>query len=251
MFDGSSRLSKDDKTIHHFARTSCFAEYAVVPESGALAIRADMPLDKACLVGCSVMTGVGAVINTAKIEAGSSVAVIGCGGIGLNAVQGAALGGANQIIAIDMLENKLDYARTFGATDTINASTGDAVAQVMNLTGRGVDYAFEAIGNTNTIHQAYEMLAPGGTAVVVGMAPENDEVSINALSFPRTEKSIVGSWYGGARPWVDLPRISDLYLSGKLKIDPMISRTYGLDEINTAYDALAAGEVARSIIVFD
>ena len=121
----------------------------------------------------------------------------------------------------------------------------------MSLTGRGVDYAFEAIGNTHTIHQAYEMLAPGGTAVVVGMAPENDEVSINALSFPRTEKSIVGSWYGGARPWVDLPRISDLYLSGKLKIDPMISRTYGLDEINTAYDALAAGEVARSIIVFD
>ena len=251
MFDGSSRLSKDGKTIHHFARTSCFAEYAVVPESGAVAIRADMPLDKACLVGCSVMTGVGAVINTAKIEAGSSVAVIGCGGIGLNAVQGAALGGANQIIAVDVLDNKLEYAKTFGATDVINASNGDAVAQVMELTGRGVDYAFEAIGNTRTIHQAYEMLAPGGTAVVVGMAPENDEVSINALSFPRTEKSIVGSWYGGARPWVDLPRISDLYLSGKLKIAPMISRTYGLDEINTAYDALAAGEVARSIIVFE
>ncbi len=223
MFDGSSRLSKDGKTIHHFARTSCFAEYAVVPESGAVAIRADMPLDKACLVGCSVMTGVGAVINTAKIEAGSSVAVIGCGGIGLNAVQGAALGGANQIIAVDVLDNKLEHAKTFGATDMINASNGDAVAQV----------------------------APGGTAVVVGMAPENDEVSINALSFPRTEKSIVGSWYGGARPWVDLPRISDLYLNGKLKIDPMISRTYGLDEINTAYEALAAGEVARSIIVFE
>ena len=161
------------------------------------------------------------------------------------------MAGANQIIAVDVLDNKLEYAKTFGATDVINASNDDAVAQVMNLTGRGVDYAFEAIGNTHTIHQAYEMLAPGGTAVVVGMAPENDEVSINALSFPRTEKSIVGSWYGGARPWVDLPRISDLYLSGKLKIDPMISRTYGLDEINTAYDALAAGEVARSIIVFD
>ena len=122
---------------------------------------------------------------------------------------------------------------------------------MVELKGGGVDYAIEAIGNVNTINQAYQMLAPGGTAVVVGMAPENDEVSINALSFPRTEKAIVGSWYGGARPWVDLPKMADLYLSGKLKIDPLISRTYSLDEINIAYDALAAGEVARSIIVFE
>jgi len=251
LFDGSSRLSKDGQTIHHMARTSCFAEYAVVPESGAVPVRADMPLDKGCLVGCAVMTGVGSVINTARIEAGSSVAVIGCGGVGLNAVQGAVLAGAGRIIAVDLLDNKLDYAREFGATDVVNGANGDAVEQVMELTGRGVDYAFEAIGNAKTIHQAYQMLASGGTAVVVGMAPENDEVSINALSFPRTEKAIVGSWYGGARPWVDLPKIADLYLSGKLKIDPLISRTYSLDDINIAYDALAAGEVARSIISFE
>ncbi|MEE3287915.1 MAG: Zn-dependent alcohol dehydrogenase [Pseudomonadota bacterium] len=251
MFDGSSRLSKDGQTIHHMARTSCFAEYAVVPESGAVPVRADMPLDKGCLVGCAVMTGVGSVVNTARIEAGSSVAVIGCGGVGLNAVQGAVLAGSGQIIAVDLLDNKLEYAREFGATDLVNGSSDDAVKQVLKLTGRGVDYAFEAIGNAQTIHQAYHMLAPGGTAVVVGMAPENDEVSINALSFPRTEKAIVGSWYGGARPWVDLPKITDLYLSGKLKIDPLISRTYSLDDINIAYDALAAGEVARSIISFE
>ena len=156
-----------------------------------------------------------------------------------------------QIIAVDLLDNKLDYAREFGATDLVNSSDGDAVERVVELTDGGVDYAFEAIGNIHTINQAYQMLALGGTAVVVGMAPENDEISLNALSLPRTEKTIVGSWYGGARPWVDLPKIADLYLSGKLKIDPLISRTYSLDEINIAYDALAAGEVARSIIVFE
>ena len=251
MFDGTSRLSKNGQTIHHMARTSCFSEYTVVPESGAVPVRSDMPLDKACLVGCAVMTGVGAVTNTARIEAGSTVAVIGCGGVGLNSVQGAALAGAVQIVAIDLLDNKLDYARQFGATDLVNAGNGDAVARVKELTGGGVDYAFEAIGNSHTILQAYEMLAPGGMAVIVGMAPEHDEVSINALSLPRTECGIIGSWYGGARPWVDLPKMADLYLSGRLQIDPMISRTYPLEDINVAYEALAAGEVARSIILFE
>lgn len=250
MFDGTSRLHKDGMVIHHMARTACFAEYTVVPESGAVAVREDMPLDKACLVGCAVMTGVGAVTNTARIEPGATVAVIGCGGVGLNAVQGAALAGAGRIIAVDMLHNKLEFAREFGATDVVNAGNGDAVARVVEMTGGGVDYAFEAIGKSTTIAQAYEMLALGGTAVIVGMAPEDDEVTLNALSFPRTERSIVGSWYGGARPWVDLPKMADLYMNGRLKIDAMISRTYPLDEINIAYDALAAGEVARSIITF-
>ena len=250
MFDGTSRLSKDGEKIHHMTRTSCFAEYAVVPESGAVPVREDMPLDKGCLVGCAVMTGVGAVTNTARIEAGSTVAVIGCGGIGLNVVQGAVLAGAGRIIAIDLLDNKLEYAKEFGATDIVCGSCGDVVEQVMAISG-GVDYAFEAIGNAQTIHQAYQMLALGGTVIVVGMAPENDEVSINALSLPRTERSIVGSWYGSARPWVDLPKLVDLYLSGKLKIDSLISRTYPLKDINIAYDALVAGEVARSIITFE
>lgn len=251
MFDGTLRLHKGGQDIHHFARTACFAEYAVVPEAGAVPVRKDMPLEQASLVGCAVMTGVGAVINTAKVEPGSSVLVIGCGGIGLNIVQGAVLAGAGRIIAVDTLQNKLSYAREFGATDTLAASDGDVVARVQELTGGGVDYAFEAIGNPKTIHQAYEATGLGGTTVVVGMAPETDEISLNALSLPRTEKVLMGSWYGSARPWVDFPMLVDLYLSGRLKIDPMISRTYRLEEINDAYEALDRGEVARSVIVFD
>ncbi len=251
MFDGTSRLHKGGQDIYHFARTASFAEYAVVPQSGAVPVRDDMPLDKACLVGCSVMTGVGSVINTAKVEAGSSVVVIGCGGIGLNVIQGAALAGARQIIAVDVLENKLAYARDFGATDIIDATSGDTVRRIRDLTDGGADYAFEAIGNSRTILQAYESTCLGGVTTIVGMAPEDDEVTINALSLPRTEKVIMGSWYGSARPWVDLPKMVDLYMTGKLDVDSLVSRTYSLDEINVAYEALSRGEVARSILVFD
>jgi S-(hydroxymethyl)glutathione dehydrogenase/alcohol dehydrogenase len=250
LFDGTVRLHKGNQDIYHFARTASFAEYVVVPQSGAVPVRDDMPLDKACLVGCSVMTGVGSVINTAKVVPGSSVMVIGCGGVGLNVIQGAVLAGAGRIIAVDVLENKLAYAQQFGATDIIDASHGDTVARVRDLTDGGVDYAFEAIGNSRTILQAYESTRPGGVTTVVGMAPEDDEVSINALSLPRTEKVIMGSWYGSARPWVDLPKMVDLYLSGKIQVDSLISRTYPLDEINTAYDALSKGEVARSILLY-
>ena len=251
MFDGTVRLHRNGQDVYHMTRTACFSEHVVVPESGAVPVRSDMPLDRACLIGCSVMTGVGAVTNTARAEPGSNVVVIGCGGVGLNAVQGAVLAGADRIVAVDLLDSKLEYARQFGATDLVNAGNGDAVARVLEMTGGGVDYAFEAIGNARTIEQAYEMCRPGGTAVVVGMAAETAEFKVNALSLPRTERAIVGSWYGSARPWVDLPKLVDLYMRGKLKIDEMISRTYRLDEINTAYDALVAGEVARSVIVFD
>jgi S-(hydroxymethyl)glutathione dehydrogenase/alcohol dehydrogenase len=250
LFDGTVRLHKGNQDIYHFARTASFAEYVVVPQSGAVPVRDDMPLDKACLVGCSVMTGVGSVINTAKVEAGSSVMVIGCGGVGLNVIQGAALAGAERIIAVDVLENKLAYAQQFGATDIVDASHGDTVARVRDLTDGGVDYAFEAIGNSRTILQAYESTRPGGVTTVVGMAPEDDEVTINALSLPRTEKLIMGSWYGSARPWIDLPKMVDLYMSGKIQVDSLISRTYPLDEINAAYDALGKGEVARSILLY-
>lgn len=251
MFDGTARLHKGNQDIFHFARTASFAEYVVVPQSGAVPVREDMPLDKACLIGCSVMTGVGSVINTAKVEPGSSVMVIGCGGVGLNVIQGAVLAGAGRIIAVDMLENKLAYAREFGATDIIDASHGDTVARVRDMTNGGVDYAFEAIGNSKTILQAYESTCPGGVTIVVGMAPEDDELTINALSLPRMEKTIMGTWYGSARPWVDLPKMVDLYMSGKLQVDSLVSRTYPLDDINIAYDALSKGEVARSILLYD
>ena len=250
MLDGTSRLSKEGRKIHHFSRTACFSEFVVVPETGAVPVRQDMPLDRACLAGCAVMTGVGSVINTARIEVGSCVAVIGCGGVGLNIVQGAKLAGAGRIIAIDVLENKLEFARQFGATDLINGRGRNPVQQVLELSDGGVDYAFEAIGGAKTIEQAYEMLALGGTAVVVGMTAEDAVIEINSLSIPRNEKTIVGSWYGGARPWVDLPKLADLYIDGKIMIDPLISRTYPLAKINDAFGALAAGEVARSIISF-
>jgi NDMA-dependent alcohol dehydrogenase len=251
MFDGSVRLHNGSTDIHHFARVACFSEYAVVPQSATVPVRKDMPLDKACLIGCSVMTGVGAVVNTAKVVPGSTVLVIGCGGIGLNIIQGAKLAGAGRVIAVDMLENKLAYAREFGATDVIDASTGSTVEKVLDMTDGGVDYAFEAIGFSKTIEQAYEATGPGGVTCVVGMAPENDLMTISALSLPRTEKTLVGSWYGGARPFVDLPKMVDLYMDGRLKVDELISRTYPLKEINTAYDALAAGEVARSILTMN
>lgn len=251
MFDGSVRLHKGAADIHHFARVACFAEYAIVPQSGAVPVRKDVPLDRACLIGCSVMTGVGAVTNTAKVPPGSSVVVIGCGGVGLNCVQGAALSGAGRIIAVDMLENKLAYAREFGATDVIDASKGDVVERIHAMTDGGADYAFEAIGFSKTIEQAYEATGLGGTTVVVGMAPETDNLTLNALSIPRAEKVIMGSWYGSARPFVDLPKMVDLYMDGKLKVDELVSRHYPLDEINTAYDALANGEVARSVLMMN
>jgi NDMA-dependent alcohol dehydrogenase len=248
MFDGTVRLHRGTTDIHHFARVACFAEYAIVPQSGAVPVRKDMPLDLACLVGCSVMTGVGAAINTTKVTPGSSVLVIGCGGVGLNVIQGAALAGAERIIAVDRLENKLAYARQFGATDVIDASTGDTVEKVREMTDGGVDFAFEAIGNSKTIEQAYSATGLGGTMTVVGMAPENDNITLSALDIPRTEKTIRGSWYGSARPWVDLPKMVDLFMSGQLKVRELVSREYALDEINVAYDALANGDVARSIL---
>jgi len=251
MFDGTVRLHKGAQDIHHFSRTPSFAEMAVVPESGAVPVRQDLPLDKAALIGCSVMTGVGAAINTAKVVPGSSVLVVGCGGVGLNVIQGAALAGAGRIIAVDTLQNKLGYAREFGATETLSASEGDMVARVLDLTNGGVDYAFEAIGNPLTIRQCYDATAPGGLTVVVGMAAENDDVRINALSLPRGEKTLMGSWYGSARPWVDFPLLADLYMAGRLSIDAMVSRTYRLEEINEAYAALDRGEMARSVILFD
>tara|TARA_Y100001934_G_C12384663_1_gene794778 strand:+ start:4163 stop:5260 length:1098 start_codon:yes stop_codon:yes gene_type:complete len=251
MFDGTVRFHRNGNDINQMARTSCFAEYTVVPESGAVPVRKDMPLAAACLTGCAVMTGVGAVINTARMPAGSNIAVIGCGGVGLNVVQGGVLAGADRIIAIDTLDNKLEYAKQFGATDVVNAGNGDAAARVVEMTNGGVDYALVAVGSGKAVEQAYEMCRLGGTTVVVGMAPETDTVELSAISFPRTEKAIIGSWYGSARPWVDLPKLADLYMSGKLKIDEMVSRSYQLSEINEAYDALIAGEVARSVITFD
>lgn len=251
LSDGTSRFRLDGKEIKHFAGVSSFAEYSVVPEKAVLKIPEDLPLPKAALLGCAVITGVGAAINAARVRPGSSVAVFGTGGVGLNVVQGAAMAGAEKIIAVDLLESKLDYARKFGATHTVNASTGDPVAQIRTLTGgRGVDYAFEVIGFPTTMRQAYDALAKRGMAVIVGITPTSAEVSVPSLSLVYEERTLAGSLYGSARPKVDIPKLIDLYRAGKLKLDELLTRTYPFEQINEAYRALERGEVARSVVTF-
>jgi S-(hydroxymethyl)glutathione dehydrogenase/alcohol dehydrogenase len=248
--DGTTRFHKGDTEIRIFTGVASFAEYTVVPETGVVKIRKDVPLDVAALVGCGVMTGVGAVINTAKVEAGSSVAVIGCGGVGLNVIQGAVLAGAEKIIAIDLNPKKLALAQQFGATHCVNPADGDSVTQVLGLTdGLGVEYAFEVIGRADTAVQAYNSICPGGTAVVVGVAKPDDMMMIPALSLLQ-EKTLKGSIYGSARPSVDMPKLLDLYMSKKLKLDELVTRRIKLDQINEAFQWMEKGEVARSVIVY-
>lgn len=252
MFDGTTRLSLDGRQVYQFAGTGTFGSYAVVPESGAIPISKEMPLDRAALIGCAVTTGVGAVTNTARVEAGASVMVIGCGGVGLSCIQGASLSSAHPIIAVDTNDAKLAQARALGATHTVNPRMQDPIEVAASLTaGRGVDYAFEAIGLAQTIEQAYEAIRPGGTAVVVGQVPEGVRISIDPYVMSDREKTLKGSNYGSARPTIDFPRLVHLYLSGKLKLDEMVTRVIRLDEINGAFDAMAAGEVVRSVIQFE
>ena len=238
-----------DQDVAAFASMSSFAEYMVVPEGGVVKIRKDVPLDRAALVGCGVMTGVGAAINTAKVQPGTTCAVIGAGGVGLNVIQGCALAGAERIIAVDVHPNKLEMAREFGATHFVDASKENAVAKVHELTGGGADYAFEVIGLPETITQAFDMVRRGGEAIVVGMAPLGSTASISAPAF-LMEKVLRGCCYGSTRPRYDMPRLIDLYMAGKLKLDELVSRTYPLDGINDAFEAMKNGEVARSVIVF-
>jgi S-(hydroxymethyl)glutathione dehydrogenase/alcohol dehydrogenase len=250
MFDGTVRFRRGDQEIKHFGGVASFGEYTVVNQEGCIPIRDDVSFEAAALVGCGVMTGVGAVINTAKVEPGSSVVVIGAGGVGLNVIQGAVLAGAEKIIAVDMLDNKLELAQQFGATHVINGDKEDPARSVRRLTQGGADYAFEVIGNVKTIRQAYDSVHRGGTAVVVGVAKPGDEVGIDAFTLPMMEKTLRGSFYGSTRPRVDMPKLIDLYVAGKLKIDELITRTIRLDEVNEAFGAMERGEVARSVITF-
>jgi len=243
------RLSRGGEVMHQFANLSSYAEQMLVHEHAVVKVREDMPLDRAALIGCGVTTGVGAVINTAKVSPGSTVAVIGCGGVGLSAVQGAAIAGAGRIIAIDTRPAKLELAQICGATDLINAAASDPVRQVRDMTGGGVEYSFEAIGLKTTAEQAFAMLAKGGTATVIGMIPVGTSIELKGSDFLQ-EKKIQGSSMGSNRFRVDMPRYVDMYLSGKLKLDEMISREITLDQINDAFAALLQGEVARQIIRF-
>ena len=248
--DDDPRLSKEGGALAQFANLGSFAEQMLVHEHSVVKVREDMPLDRAALIGCGVTTGVGAVIHTAAVEPGATVAVIGCGGVGLSCINGAAIAGASRVIAVDMVASKLELARSFGATDAVDASAGDPVEQVRELTGGGVHYSFEAIGLKVTAEQAFRMIRRGGTATVIGMIPPGQMVQLHGPDF-LSEKKIQGSMMGSNRFRVDMPRFVDFYLQGRLHLDDMISSRIPLSEVTNALLALDKGEVARSVIVFD
>ena len=248
MLDGTTRLHNGSQEIHHFNGLSTFGEYAVVPEDSLVKIREDAPLDRVALIGCGVPTGVGAVINTAKVRPGSSVVVIGAGGVGLNVVQGAVLAGAESIIAVDIYGNKLENALEFGATHMVDASLVDVIDRVRDITrGEMADYAFEVIGSTDAINQALATTKRGGTTVVVGVAPSGAELTIDP-DFLHLDRILMGCTYGSCYPRADMPMLVDLYMARRLKLDELISATLKLEDLNSAFEALDQGEVARTII---
>ncbi len=248
--DQPPRLAAGGNPVFQFLNLSSFAEHMLVHEHAITKIRKDMPLDRAALIGCGVTTGVGAVIHTAKVEPGSTVAVIGCGGVGLSCINGAAIAGAGRIIAVDMVPSKLELARKFGATDVVNAKEKDAIGEVMEMTQGGVHYSFEAIGLKQTTEQAFKMLRRGGTATIIGMIPVGTMIELHGPEF-LMERKIQGSNMGSNRFRVDMPRFVDFYLAGKLHLDDMISRRIKLEDVNDGLKALEKGEVARSVIMFD
>jgi S-(hydroxymethyl)glutathione dehydrogenase/alcohol dehydrogenase len=240
---------KGGQQMHQLGNLSCFGEQMLTHENGIVKIEDDIPLDRAALVGCAVMTGVGAVFNAAKVEPGATVAVIGCGGIGLSAVNGAALAGAERIIAIDRVQSKLEVAREMGATDTVNANNVDPVEQIREMTQGGVQYSFEAIGTKTTAEQAFQMLRPGGTATIIGMVPFGVKIELHGADFLRDRK-IQGTSMGGNRFRVDMPRLLSLWKQGRLKLDHLISGKIKLEQINEGFAALKSATPVRQLIDF-
>ena len=251
MPDGTTRAHQGGQDLNVFSAIGTMAEFAVAPARAAVKLPPDAPLDKCALLGCAVTTGVGAVLNTAQVAPGSSVAVFGAGGVGLNAIQGAAIAGAERIVAVDTQPAKLEMARRFGATDVIDASKADPVEAIRALTaGRGADYAFEAIGTKRTVEQAWEATRKAGTCVVIGIGSIKESVSLNLFLLPLLEKRLLGSWYGSSDVHRDVPKLLSLYQAGKLKLDPLVTRTYALARINEAFEDLLRGANARGLIVF-
>ena len=247
--DGTSRLSAQGRTVHHYMGVSAFAEEAVVPASGAIRISPDAPLDVVSLVGCGVATGVGAVRNTARVEPGSSVVVLGCGGVGLSVVQGARLAGAERIVAVDLRADKTALARTLGATDTVDASAGQTVEAVRELLPDGADYAFDAIGGRVLTEQCIAMLGMGGSAVVVGIPPAGVRAGFDPGTLVAMEQRILGSNYGGIDPARDIPRLVEEYLAGDLLLDELVSRRRPLEDAAASLDDLASGITLRELLI--
>jgi S-(hydroxymethyl)glutathione dehydrogenase/alcohol dehydrogenase len=249
MFDGTSRLSRNGEKINQFLTVSSFAEYSVVPASGCVVISKDMPLDRAALISCAVLTGYGAVANTAKVEVGTRVSVFGCGGVGLNIIQGARLKGAKRIIAVDVTEEKLQLAKKLGATDLINGAKVDPVAAIKELTG-GVDYAFEALGRQETIAQAWLTVDVGGALTLVGLLKNGAQLTIDAGPFVN-EQSIKGCYFGSSVLQRDVPLLVQAYMSKKLLLDELITSRIGLEGLDESFQKLRSGEGARSVLVFE
>ncbi|MBT5093544.1 MAG: S-(hydroxymethyl)glutathione dehydrogenase/class III alcohol dehydrogenase [Halobacteriovoraceae bacterium] len=253
MPDGTSRFSKNGKTIFHYMGTSTFSEYSVLPEIAVVKINKQAPLDKVCLLGCGVTTGIGAVLNTAKVQAGDTVAVFGLGGIGLSVIQGAVMARAGRIIAIDINEDKFEMAKMLGATDCINPKkTPDTPIQevIVGLTDGGVDFSFECIGNVNLMRSALECCHKGwGESIIIGVAGAGQEISTRPFQLV-TGRVWRGTAFGGVKGRTQLPGYVDKYMSGEIKIDPMVTFTMPLNEINKAFDYMHAGKSIRSVVLF-
>lgn len=252
MPDGTSRFSLNGKTLYHYMGTSTFSEYSVMPEISVAKINKQAPLDKVCLLGCGITTGIGAVLNTAKVEAGATVAVFGLGGIGLSVVQGAVMAGASRIMAVDLNEDKFEMARMLGATDFVNPSKYDQPVQdvIVELTDGGVDYSFECIGNTNVMRSALECCHKGwGESVIIGVAGAGQEISTRPFQLV-TGRVWRGTAFGGVRGRSELPGYVDNYMAGKINIDDMVTHTMGLEDINRAFDLMHHGESIRSVVIY-
>ena len=251
-FDGTTRLRDSGGLgVYQMQKLGVFAESQVVPEQACFRIEAPMPWESAALVGCAVTTGVGGVLNAPDIGAGATVAVFGCGGVGLNVIQGARLLNASRIIAVDVIGHKLEFAYKFGATDVLNARDCDPVEAILDLTGGGVDYAFDSFGNPAVIAQALGSIRKAGTAVLIGLPALGEEAPVDMVDMVRNQKRLVGSFYGSAPPHESFRRLLDFYRKGKLDIDSLVTRRYSLEEINEGFAAMARGEDGRGVITFN
>ena len=252
MPDGTSRFSANGKTVYHYMGTSTFSEYTVLPEISVAKISKEAPLEKVCLLGCGITTGIGAVLNTAKVQPGDNVVVFGLGGIGLNVIQGARLAGANMIVGVDLNPARKEWGEKFGMTHFVNPTEveGDLVPYIVDLTGGGADYTFECIGNVNVMRQALECCHKGwGTSVIIGVAGAGQEIATRPFQLV-TGRNWRGTAFGGAKGRTDVPKIVDWYMNGKIQIDPMITHTMPLEDINKGFDLMHSGESIRGVVKF-